>query len=120
MHDPAAYARRYLEVWNEADDDRRRALIEGTFTPDAGYLDPLMKGAGHGGIDAMIAAARGQFPGHRFTLEGTPDGHNDRVRFSWVLAPEGGTPVARGTDVCVVAPDGRFAAVTGFLDPVAA
>jgi len=111
---------RYIDVWNERDAGRRRDLIARTWTEDATYVDPIMRGEGHAGIDAMIAAAQQQFPGHLFTLRGAPDSHNDRVRFSWSLAPDGGPAVAHGSDVAVVAQDGRLKSVTGFLDQVQA
>ena len=44
----------YFAAWNESDPATRRALIARTGTEDASYLDPLMSGAGHDGIDAMI------------------------------------------------------------------
>jgi hypothetical protein len=105
----------YLAAWNEPDADRRRALVSDTWTDDGTYLDPLMSGAGIEQITAMIGAAQAQFPGHRFALSEGPDAHNDVVRFSWSLASDG-APVARGQDFAVVAPDGRFHAVTGFLE----
>ena len=64
----------------------------------------------------MIAGAQSQFPGHVFALHAGPDVHHDRVRFSWSLAPEGGDPVVVGTDFATLAPDGRLAEVTGFLE----
>src|SRR4051812_17939604 len=107
----------YLAAWNEADPDRRRALVAETWTEDGTYLDPLMSGAGIDAIAGMIGAAQAQFPGHRFALSAGPDAHNDVVRFSWVLASSG-EPVASGQDFAVVAGDGRFASVTGFLESV--
>ncbi|MYM29491.1 SnoaL-like domain-containing protein [Duganella sacchari] len=112
----ANIATQYLAIWNERDAAARRALVAKAFSLDASYIDPMMRGAGHDGIDAMIAGAQGQFPGYRFELAGTPDGHNDVVRFSWSLAAPGSAPVAFGTDVAKVAPDGRLASITGFLD----
>ena len=47
---------------------------------------------------------------------GAVDGHNDRLRFSWALGPEGGEPLARGTDFALLSADGRLRSVTGFLD----
>jgi hypothetical protein len=117
MNQPSHIADRYLSIWNENDAAARRQLIAAAFTADASYADPMMKSAGHDGIDAMIAAAQNQFAGFRFDLSGTPDGHNDVVRFSWSLAVPGETPIAHGTDVAVVAPDGRLRSVTGFLNP---
>jgi hypothetical protein len=116
-HDIAA---RYLDAWNEADDTSRRNLIAATWTENARYVDPLMSGEQHEGLSAMIAAARAHFPGHRFSLAGTPDGHGDHLRFSWSLAPEGGAPVARGTDFATLDAEGRLMSVTGFLDQNAA
>lgn len=116
MNTASSIAERYLAIWNESDANARRARIAQLFAPGASYADPLMKGSGLDGIDAMITAARQQFPGHRFSLHGVPDGHNDVVRFSWTLAAEGGAPLARGTDVAWIDADGRLRQVAGFLN----
>ena len=63
---------RYLAIWNETNAAARRALIAKTWTETATYVDPLMRGEGHDGIDAMIAAAQAQFPGHSFAPLGEP------------------------------------------------
>jgi hypothetical protein len=107
---------RYIATWNERDPGRRRELVSETFAEDARYVDAHRSGDGHDQIDAMIAAAQDQFPGHRIELIFGPDAHNDRVRFAWqLLGPDG--PVGGGTDFATVAPDGRLASVTGFSDP---
>jgi hypothetical protein len=107
---------RYIACWNEADPSRRRALIAETFTERAAYCDPMLAGEGHAGIDALIATAQGQFPGLAFSRRGTADAHHDRLRFAWALGPAGGAAVAGGTDMAVLAADGRLASVTGFID----
>ncbi len=117
MKTPLQIAEQYLAIWNETNESRRRALIEAAFISDATYQDPLMKGGGHDGLDAMIAAAQLQFAGLRFALSGTPDGHNDVVRFSWSAGLPDDVPAAHGTDVAIVA-DGRIRSVIGFLDTV--
>jgi ketosteroid isomerase-like protein len=111
---------RYFAAWNEIDAERRRALIAQTWADDASYLDPLMQGQGHAGIDAMIAAVQERFAGHQFHLTGAVDAHHDRIRFAWELAPESGVAVVAGTDFGVVAADGRLHSITGFLDHVPA
>jgi hypothetical protein len=116
MSDISTTVDRYLAAFNETDAERRRALVAEVFTEDAGYVDPVMTGAGRDGIEAMIAGAQQQFPGHRFELASGPDAHHDRVRFSWHLVGEAGT-VATGLDVALVAEDGRLRSVTGFLEP---
>jgi hypothetical protein len=109
-------AERYLAAWNETQAERRRGLVAEAFAPEASYIDPMMQGQGHDGLNTMIGAAQVHFPGHRFTLFGTPESHHDRIRFSWALAAGGGAPVARGTDFATLSADGRLQSVTGFLD----
>ena len=105
----------YIAAWNETDPATRRALIARTWTEDGHYLDPLMSGEGHDGIDAMVGAVQTQFPGHRFRRTGELDTHHDRVRFSWELGPDFGPPLAGGVDFGVVS-DGRLHTITGFFD----
>ena len=107
----------YIAMWNETDPQRRRELVVQVVTEDASYLDPVMSGEGIDGISAMIAGVQQQFPGHRFALHSGPDAHHDRVRFTWSLAPNGGEPVAIGTDFVTVDGDGRMRSITGFLEP---
>ncbi|MEN0074654.1 MAG: nuclear transport factor 2 family protein [Paracraurococcus sp.] len=114
MHD--ALIERYIACWNEGDAARRQALIAATFTEGAQYCDPMLQGEGHAGIDALIAAAQAHFPGLRFRRRGGAEAHHDRLRFAWELGPEGAAAIAGGTDMAVVAADGRLAAVTGFID----
>jgi hypothetical protein len=119
MSDITTTVHNYIAVWNETGADERRALIAGTFTDDATYLDPIMSGNGAAEIDAMIAGAQAQFPGTRFELSMGPDLHHDRVRFAWRLVSAAeGAPVAAGVDFATVADDGRLRDVVGFLEPV--
>ncbi len=118
MTDTKAIVDRYLEIWNEGDAARRKALIAAAWTEDATYVDPVMRGAGHEGIDAMIAGAQAQFPGFEFRPLGAPDAHGDRLRFRWTLGPRGADTIIDGTDFAVIAADGRIASVTGFLDRI--
>ncbi len=119
MIEAATIADRYIALWNETDPARRRALLAASWTEDARYVDPLMQGEGHAQIDALIDAVHGRFPGHRFTLHGTPEGHNGRLRFTWTLGAAGAPAIAQGTDFAVLAADGRLTSVTGFLDQLA-
>jgi hypothetical protein len=119
MKSPHQIASDYLAAWNTPDEAERARLLDG-WAENACYHDPMMTGEDRGGIAAMIAKARGQFPGHSFALTGTPDGHGPFIRFSWALAPAGGAPVAHGTDVVRLDAAGRIAEVIGFLDGDAA
>ena len=111
----------YISAWNEAEPQRRRALVDAAFTAEATYLDPMMSASGADAIATMIGAAQQQFPGHRFVLAGAPDAHHGRVRFTWHLEPEaGGDVVAVGHDFATVSADGRLRTVVGFLEQPAA
>ena len=44
------------------------------------------------------------------------DQHKGHLRFAWSLGPAGGPSVVEGVDFCALAPDGRLAAVVGFID----
>ncbi|MGH7935269.1 MAG: nuclear transport factor 2 family protein [Candidatus Binataceae bacterium] len=110
---------RYIAIWNETDAGRRRDLVARTWTETASYLDPMMQGEGPTAIDAMIQAVQQRFPGHRFRLVGNVDSYQDRVRFCWELAPEGGPALVKGSDFGLIA-NGKLATITGFLDQVPA
>lgn len=114
--DLTALADRYLAAWNETDAARRRELIGHTWTESASYVDPLMRGDGHVGIDAMIAAVQTRFPGFRFTRVTPVDAHGDHLRFTWELGPAGEAALVVGTDFATVSADGRLQAMTGFID----
>jgi hypothetical protein len=118
MTDPTPVVDRYIAIWNATDPEDRRDLVAGSWAEDGAYLDPLMQGEGHDGIDAMIAAVQDRFPGFVMSRTGPVDAHNDRVRFNWALGPAGAEPLVAGLDVGVLAQDGRLASITGFLDKV--
>jgi hypothetical protein len=107
----------YIAAWNETDAGRRREIVARVWAEDGAYLDAHRAGEGHAAIATMIGAAQEQFPGYRFRLASGIEAHHDRVRFSWAA---GGAPEAplffAGTDFATLAPDGRFRAVTGFID----
>jgi hypothetical protein len=118
MHHYADIVTRYLAIWNETDAAQRRALIAATWTEDAHYHDPLMQGDGHAGIEALVQGAQQQFPGYRFRQLGAVDGHQRYLRFAWELGPNDGPAPIAGSDVALLADDGRIARVIGFLDRV--
>jgi hypothetical protein len=106
----------YIAAWNEDDPSRRRDLVASALAPDVQYVDPLMAGAGRRELEALIAGAQAQYPGHAFVLADGPDQHHDRVRFTWHLRGPAGATVAVGLDVATLADDGRLRDITGFLD----
>ncbi|HEX9335907.1 MAG TPA: nuclear transport factor 2 family protein [Pseudonocardiaceae bacterium] len=121
MSDANQLVERYLAAWNETDEQRRGAALRALWIEGGGYADPQVDVRGHEAISAVIAAVHGQFPGFVFQLEKAAEEHHGRIRFSWGLAESvGAESVVVGTDVAVLAPDGRLSEVHGFLDRVPA
>ena len=116
MTDISLVVDQYIAIWNETDAGRRRDLIARTWTEDASYLDPVLSGDGHDGIDAMVRGVQARFPGHRFRCTGVIDTHHDRLRFGWELVGPDDAVVVAGIDVGEVAGDGRLRRITGFFD----
>lgn len=119
MTDHVTIAHRYIDLWNERAENRRRELLNENWAADASYVDPLMKGDGRDGIDALIAGVQQRFPDFKFKLIGEPNGYGDHLRFSWGLGPDGVDSPIKGTDFAVLK-DGRIKSITGFLDQVPA
>jgi SnoaL-like domain len=117
MTDINTIASRYIDLWNERSADRRRAMLSQHWARDAKYVDPLMSGDGHDGVDALISGVQARFPDFRFQLIGQPNGFGDHLRFSWGLGPDGADSPIKGTDFAVVQ-DGKIRSITGFLDQV--
>jgi hypothetical protein len=61
MTDVTTIARNYIDLWNERMPSRRREILATNWTSDARYVDPLMSGDGHEGVDALIAACSRSF-----------------------------------------------------------
>jgi len=119
MTDAATIAETYIALWNETDKEIRSGLLRKYWTEDATYVDPIMSGAGHAQVNALIAGVQERFPGFSFSLIGEPDGYDGHVRFSWGLGPAGADAPIKGSDVVRIE-DGRLKAVIGFLDEVPA
>ena len=119
MTDAKTIATRYIELWNERDPQRRRQLLATHWADNASYVDPLMAGDGHDGIDALVTGVQQRFPDFRFALIGEPNGYGDHIRFSWGLGPDGADSPIKGTDFAMLNA-GRIQRITGFLDQVPA
>jgi hypothetical protein len=129
-------ADRYVAVWNEPDAEVRRRAVRELWTEDGvNLLDPpdeVVKRAEELGINATFEArghaelinrvtrAYDEFvaPGeHEFRRDGGAAVVRDMVKLRWVMVPVGGGDVlAGGTDLLLVAPDGRITANYQFID----
>src|SRR5580704_214946 len=62
MTDFNTIARGYIDLWNERAPGRRREMLAANWASDAKYIDPLMSGDGHDGVDSLIAGVQQRFP----------------------------------------------------------
>jgi hypothetical protein len=113
---PAALADRYFGMWNTDDADARAAIIAETWVDEGSFVDPSFEVSAHDGLSKMVETAHDLFPGYRFTRTGDIDEHHNRLRWTWELAADGQPPVAGGTDVVTLHPNGKIIEVIGFLN----
>ncbi|MFG2502173.1 nuclear transport factor 2 family protein [Streptomyces sp. NPDC048441] len=105
----------YISVWNERDQQARRAILADVLTPDVVYVDPNTTAEGRTAIDAYIEGWQKQSPGMVFSF-GEVRSHHDLAHFRWGFGRSTGSPpVARGWDTVVLA-NGRISRVYGFFD----
>ncbi|MFG3252963.1 nuclear transport factor 2 family protein [Streptomyces sp. NPDC048172] len=116
MRDVRELVERYVATWNEHDPVARRRALGELWAGDALYVHPLSVAEGIDAIDAMIAVTQRQYPDFVLSLTGEVDAHHALARFTWGLGPKDGEAVLAGTDVAVLAEDGRITAIHGFLD----
>lgn len=109
--------RKYLDVWNERDGDRRRAAIDTVFTEDCGYTDPDDTAVGRDAVADVVGRGREKLGDLIFSLDNLISVHHDLALFTWRLGPPGAAePVVTGYDVAVFE-DGRVRQIYGFFDP---
>jgi hypothetical protein len=106
----------YVAAWNEADADRRAALIDAALGADLWYRDPMLEADGREEFNAVLGAVQEQLPGHVLTRTSDVDAHHDVVRFSWALGVPGQPPTFAGIDVAKLDADGKLHRIVGFTD----
>lgn len=106
----------YVASWNETDPAKRQSALAAACAANASYRDPVMTSDGHAGLDAMLAGVQAKFPGFVLKRISKIDSHNGAVRFAWSLGPQAGPSVVEGVDFATLSPDGRLAAIIGFID----
>jgi hypothetical protein len=104
-----------LTAYGNPDAASRQAQLAAVWTADGSLIDPPIDGTGLAGIDQMMAAVQGQFPGHTFRRTSAIDTHHGLARYSWELVGGDGAVALTGLDVAEVTADGKLARVVGFL-----
>jgi hypothetical protein len=117
MRDIKEIADTYFSLWSEPNPERRREAVAAVFTEGATFTGPIVEVKGHDGITGFANQILEHLSGHQFNRTRDVDTHHDVVRWAWEITPGPNQPVfATGVDVCRIAPDGRLASLTTFLD----
>ena len=106
----------YGAAWLETDAQRRRALLDTAWAPDAVYCDPLDRVAGRQALAEHIAATQAQLAGGRVEVATEPVRHHDSAFFRWSITDASGGTVLTGWDVVQLDDSGRISRLTGFFD----
>lgn len=108
----------YGASWNEADESKRRALLELSWADDGVFQDPRDRAEGRDALLALIAGFRQAFAGGSIVLTSGIDEHHGLVRFTWRIDDKDGKAVLEGFDFAELAPDGRIKQIAGFWGPL--
>jgi uncharacterized protein YndB with AHSA1/START domain len=114
----ATIVEQYFNTWNERDADRRLALAENTWTPDARYVDPQADVTGPAAFSDLADSVHNLAPDHTFRLTSAVEQHHNQLRFAWEMVSPAGDVILSGIDLGQVADDGRLAAITGFFGAI--
>lgn len=104
-------ANRYVSLWNEPDEGRRKQMVEALWTPTGSHFVGSRAIKGYDALEQRVAEAHHKNVaqgGHVFSL-GTVHSVHDAIILDWTInLATGGAPVAAGRDVLVVDPDLRI------------
>ncbi len=111
---------RYTALWNEPDTDRRRQAIVTLWTPDGLHYAPSHTCHGYCALEDRVTRSyeRSIAPGlNIFRAAGEAQEHHNVVRLRWHMQrKDSGEIRATGTEILVLADDGRIAADYQFID----
>ncbi|MBA8903885.1 hypothetical protein [Phyllobacterium sp. P30BS-XVII] len=122
MTDFEKLANRYVAVWNEPDQMKRRNGIERLWVQDGLHFTPTRDVKGYDRLEARIEESHNKFvreQGFVFQVAGEPLGHHDVVKFHWVMVdPKSDTINAVGSDVLLLDESGLIISDYQFTEPL--
>src|SRR4051812_12417754 len=107
-----------LTAYGNPDGATRRTQLEAVWVADGRLIDPPIDGTGIDGLDQMMAAVQGQFPGHTFRRTSGVDAHHGVARYTWALIAADGSTALEGLDVAEFDDVGSLTRVVGFMGPL--
>lgn len=106
----------YVEAWNTADDDARRALLELCWADHGVYVDPQLQAQGRDKLDRLIRAYHQHRPGLSVAIASVIDDHHKVFRFVWTLTDAETT--IKALDVGEVDARGMISRITRFFGAI--
>lgn len=94
-----------LDVFNERDPVRRRAVIDRIYASDVVFADPDEVVTGRAALDAKAQRLLDESPHFVFAADGPILVNHDLGHLAWKFGPEGQPPAVRGLDVALVQDD---------------
>lgn len=114
-----ALADRYVAVWNETDDERRRATIAALWVPDGQHYAGTREACGYEALEARIRGSHEKNvrdDGNRFRAASNARLLHDVVTFHWEMLPADSDAVlATGLEFLAVDEGGRILADYQFV-----
>lgn len=109
----------YCEVWNEADPDRRAALLGGVWSGRATYTDPTVDSLDASALLEHIGRMQAARPGATVLRSTAPDEHHGVARFGFKVVAADGRVLREGVDVVFLSEDReRIDRIVGFFGPL--
>ena len=106
----------WFRAWNEPDDAARAAAFAALVSEDVAFQDAYSATRGRDDLVAHVAGAKLHMPGIALEPAGAARHCQGTVLADWIARLPGGQPMARGTSVFELDPQGRFTRVVGFWD----
>jgi len=104
----------WMAAWSETDTEVRRTQLASVAEPGVVFRDRFSLVAGMDDLMPHLTAAQQFMPGLQLVRRGDVRQCQGTLLADWVARAADGREVAAGTNVFVLSPDGRLAAVTGF------
>ena len=104
----------FFAAWSEKDEERRRAALAAIAADDLTFADAFSCTAGIDDLVQHLAAAQMHMPGVVLERSGDVRQCQGTAVVEWIAKGADGAVRGRGTNVLLLAPDGRLARIVGF------
>jgi uncharacterized protein YndB with AHSA1/START domain len=103
----------YFAAWNEADDERRLALLDRSWDLNGTFCDSMGSVEGRAALSTYIGNALRYAPAAKLEAAGAPQQIRNHVRFDWKIVMDGNA-FASGTNFGRINVEGHFDSMVGF------